>query len=155
MCFSLVTPHKAAAVWYIKRPVSNLVKQFYKSLEPKVYPIMCSNGAPMLSRNGIYFFKAARSYGNILLWGIVVVSLVLSPFIMILWHLGKDTLWEIPTQRLMPDSIHTYWMHTHTSTDTHMKVRMHASRHKEIEGLYIPSRYMPTHTGRITHSHTR
>lgn len=45
---------------------------------------MCDNGASIPSRNGIYFSKVVRSYGNILLTAIVVVSEVLSPFIMIL-----------------------------------------------------------------------
>lgn len=89
---------------------------------------MCYNGAPVLSRNGIYFSKAVRSYGNILLWGIVVVSAVHSPFIMILWHLGEDTLWEISTQRLVPD-IHTYCVHAHTYLLVHMYAYIWAQRH--------------------------
>ncbi len=111
----------------------NLVNHFYKPLEAKVYPIMCYNGAPVLSRNGIYSSKAVRSYGNILLWGIVVVSVVPSPFIMILWHLGEDALWEIPTQRLMPDSVRT-----HTQMHTCKHVCMHLGTKTRRYTTYTP-----------------
>lgn len=116
---------------------------------------MCYNGAPVLSRNGIYFFKAVRSYGNILLWGIVVVSAVPSPFIMILWHRGEDTLWEIPTQRQMPD-IHTYCAHTHTYACKH--ICMHAciwvQRHGGIIHTQLVCSSTHTHTVSLAHIHS-
>lgn len=121
------------------KPVPNLVDQLYKPLEPKVYPIMCYNGAPMLSRNGIYFSKAVRSYGNILLWGIVVVSVVQGPFIIILWHLGgRYSLGDSNTETDARYTVHT-------------QARVHASRPgcihsgNDAEVQYMPRRYVQTH----------
>lgn len=45
----------------------------HKPVEPQVYPIMSYNGATVLSSDGIYSSKVVRSYGNILLWAIVLV----------------------------------------------------------------------------------
>jgi len=110
-----------------QNPVPNIINYLYKPLEPKVHPIIGCNAAPMLSRNVIYFSKAVRSYGNTLLRGIVVFSVVPSPFIMILRHLGEDTLWEIPTRRPMPDTLtlaHTckcISMHRGIKTRRHMQ----------------------------------
>ena len=145
----LFSSHSSCFLIY-QKPVQNLVNQLYKSLEPEVYPIICYNGAPVLSKNGIYFSKAMRSYGNILLWGIVVVSVVLSPFIMILWHLREDTLWGIPTQRLMPDSVYTFCVHTHTYWCTHAS--MYAYIWAQRPGRTVPTQQVCAHKHILYHT---
>lgn len=151
-----LNPTYSICLLIYQKPVPNLVSHLYKPLEPKVYPIMCYNGAPVLSRNGIYFSKAVRSYGNILLWGIVVVSAVPSPFIMILWHLGEDTLWEIPTQRLMPD-LHTYSVQTHTHTNPLMHTRKCVHTRLGTKtwrySPYPAGMFKYRHTVSLTHAH--
>lgn len=66
--FSVTSP--TAAVFSMKSLRPN---PLHKPVEPQVYPIMSYNGATVLSSDGIYSSKAVRSYGNILLRGIVVV----------------------------------------------------------------------------------
>lgn len=54
------------------KKISDL-SRLHKPAEPQIYPVMSYNGATVLSSGGIYSSKAAQSYGNILLWGILVV----------------------------------------------------------------------------------
>lgn len=102
---------------------------------------MCYNGAPVLSKYGIYFSKAVRSYGNILLWGIVLVSLVLSPFIMIVWHLREDTLRErIHPSKILYTHIPYAYPYKKTQRCTHASRRsVSASEHKDTEARRGPS----------------
>lgn len=69
---ALFPPWKSLSVPQHIKNISDL-NRLHKPAEPQIYPVMSYNGATVLSSGGIYSSKAAQSYGNILLWGILVV----------------------------------------------------------------------------------